>query len=270
MTARETTGRERGFALLVVLWSLVIITLLITQIMASGRSAVRLAGNIRDAAMAQACADGAINEALLHVISTGPDHWAPDGGTHQLGCEGAAMTVKIESLATKINPNRASIGLLAGLFQVLGESPDMAAQLAGNVVAWRSPQASAKDTQALLASYRSAGLAYGPPGKNFADLSDLRGVLGMSPALLTAALPYLSLYASGDPDPSISSAVVKRALAISGQTGSSDSAYSGNAPVVAITAQLQGGNGLSLQRQAIVSLPGQPQPFEFLSLSGGY
>jgi general secretion pathway protein K len=262
--------RDRGFALLVVLWSLVIIALLITQIVASGRNAVRLAGNIRDAAMAQACADGAINEALLHVISTGPDHWAPDGSTHQLGCEGAAITVKAESLASKINPNRASVGLLAGLFQVLGESPDEAAELAGNVVAWRSPQASANDRQALLASYRRAGLTYGPPGKPFADLSELRDVLGMPPALVTAALPYLSLYTSGDPDPGISSAVVRRALAISGQTGSSDSSYSGNAAVVAITARLQGGNGLGLERQAIVSLPGTPQPFQFLSLSGGY
>ncbi|HYP62491.1 MAG TPA: hypothetical protein VEQ16_01310, partial [Acidocella sp.] len=86
----------------------------------------------------------------------------------------------------------------------------------------------------------------------------------------TAALPYLSLYASGDPDPSISSAVIRRALALSGQTGTSDNSYSGNAPVVAITARLQGGNGLSLQRQAIVSLPGTPQPFQFLSRSGGY
>lgn len=264
------TARDRGFALLVVLWSLVIIALLITQIVASGRSAVRLAGNIRDAAMAQACADGAIDEALLHVISTGPDHWAPDGSTHPLACEGAAINVKVESLASKINPNRASVGLLAGLFQVLGESPDTAAQLAGNVVAWRNPQASAKDSQALLASYQRAGLAYGPPGKPFADLSELRDVIGMPPALVTAALPYLSLYASGDPDPSISSAVIRRALALSGQTGTSDNSYSGNAPVVAITARLQGGNGLSLQRQAIVSLPGTPQPFQFLSRSGGY
>ena len=71
--------RERGFALLIVLWSLVLITLLTIQILASGRSALALAGNIRAAAAARAAADGAISEAVYHVLAYGPDHWAVDG-----------------------------------------------------------------------------------------------------------------------------------------------------------------------------------------------
>lgn len=262
------TSRDRGFALLVVLWSLVIIALLITQIVASGRNAVRLAGNIRDAAMAQACADGAIDEALLHVISTGADHWAPDDSAHTLSCQGAAISVTAESLASKINPNFASTGLLAGLFQALGESPDDAAQLANNVIAWRTPQLTPSDKQAQLAAYQRANAAYAPPGKNFADLSDLGNVLGMKPALLRAALPYLSLYAAGDPDPSLASPVVRRALELAGQGGTNSGSYSGTAPTLFITGKLQSG----LKRQAIISLQpaGAADPFSVLARSGGY
>lgn len=261
--------RERGFALLIVLWSLVIIALLFTQIVASGRTAVRLAGNLRQAAVAQACADGALNETLLHVISTGPEHWAADGSVHLLACGGLAVTVRSENLASRINPNLASTALLAGLFQAVGASAMQAGQLAGAIIAWRSPAVSAQAAQQLAAQYRQAGLRFAPPARPFADVSELGDVLGMPPALLAAARPYLSLYASGDPDPSLSAPVVRRALSLAGQTGSSADAYNGAATVVVITAQT-GGTGV--RRQAIVSIAGAGTavPFRMLALTGGY
>ena len=255
------TARDRGFALLVVLWSLVLIALLTSQILASGRSALHLAGNLRNAAQAQALADGAINEALLHELSTGADHWAPDGAPHALP---GGITVRVTSLAAKINPNLASIGLLAGLFQAVGAGPDQALQLANAIIAWRSQAISQTAAQALQASYKQAGLPYGPPNRNFADLSELGDVMGMTPALLAAALPHMDLYQSGDPDPSLADPVVRQALSLSGQAGSSAGVYNGTNPVFAIEAQAG-----RLQRKAIVSITSAGR-IQFLVLSGGY
>ncbi len=262
-------GRDRGFALLVVLWSLVLITLLTTQILASGRTALTLAANLRDAAEARASDDGAINEAIFHLLSNGANHWPADGSPHVLGSGDVTLTVRINGLAGKINPNLASTALLAGLFQAVGGAPSQANQLANAIIAWRSPAISKSATQALLANYRRANLPYGPPGQPFADLSELADVIGMPPSLLAKALPYMSLYQSGDPDPALADPVVRKALTLSGQAGTNSNAYAGNFPVVSIDAQVAGPGKLAVGRNAIVSLAGADAaaPFQVLSLS---
>ena len=62
--ARSSPG---GFALLIVLWSVVLLALLATGITAAGRSQTQLAGNVRRAAAAEAAADGGIYAAAFHT-----------------------------------------------------------------------------------------------------------------------------------------------------------------------------------------------------------
>ncbi len=262
-------GGDRGFALLVVLWSLVLITLLTTQILIGGRTALHLAANLRAAAMAQANADGAINEAVFHLISTGPDAWQPDGTAHVLNAGGTIVTLRVTSLAGRINPNLASTALLAGLFQATGASPAQARTAANAIIAWRSAAVSTQETQSRIAAYRQAGLPYAPPAHGFNDLGELADVIGMPPAILAAALPYMSLYQSTDPDPSLAAPIIRRALSLAGQPGSSRNAYDGSTPVDDIEAET---SGTAMRRSAIVSIAGAdaPTPYEFLSLTGGY
>jgi general secretion pathway protein K len=152
-------SRDRGFALLVVLWSLVLVGLLTTQIIASGRTALVLAGNLRAAAEARAQADGAINEAIFHLIANGADHWAADGGVHVLGSPGLPISLRIGSLAGKINPSLASTKLLAGLFEAAGAAPPQASEIAAAIIEWRTRAANKQIAQARLDEYQRAGLA---------------------------------------------------------------------------------------------------------------
>lgn len=256
-----STVHERGFALLIVLWSLVLIGLLIAQLTASGRSAVRLAANLRAGAAASAQADGAIYEAIYHSLSQGGDHWAADDALHAL----AGVSVQVESLAGKVNPNLASTPLLAGLMQACGAQPDAAKQLADAIIVWRSEAPTKQAATALREVYQRAGMTYAPPAQPFADISELGDVLGISPLLLACALPEMSLYQSGDPAPAQADAIVKRALTLSGQ--GSVAGYSGSFPVVAIAAETTAG----VRRHAIVSLQGAdaPVPFKLLAMAYG-
>ena len=68
MTSLSTRRGERGFALLLVLWSLALLALLGAQLTGSARSQTRLAGNLRANAMVQAAADGAAQEAILRLL----------------------------------------------------------------------------------------------------------------------------------------------------------------------------------------------------------
>jgi general secretion pathway protein K len=97
-----------------------------------------------------------------------------------------------------------------------------------------------------MRAYRTAGLAYGPPGKPFRSLDELGAVRGMTPALLAALTPYLSLFATGDPDAADAAPVVLAAMR----------AATGRAPpsVVRITAAAAGPNGIRFTRRAVLAL----------------
>jgi general secretion pathway protein K len=245
---------------------LVLITPLLSALLAQGRTASRLAANIRDAASAEAAADGAINTAIFELLDA--NGWIADGAPHRLVVGRSTVTVQVRSLAGSINPNLASTPLLAGLFEALGQPQPQAQALAVAVIAWRSPAATGAAREALFAAYRRAGLPYGPPARPFSDLSELAWINGMTPALMAAMAPHVSLYQSGDPDATLADPVVRAALKFSGQAGAQAGVYEGNAPVAEIEAQALGPGKTTLRRSAVVSLPGNgPSLFRTLRVN---
>ncbi len=224
--------RERGFALLIVLWGLVPLSLLFTIMASSARSDVQLAANLRGAAAAEAAADGTIYAAVFDLL----------GG-------GAASGVTVRPLTGQVNPNLAQPALLAAMLVRLGADPRQADNLAAAIVDWRTPGQRASPHGAKAAEYRAAGLPYGPPGAPFESLDELRDVLGMPPRLLALLRPHLTLYTEGEPDPATAGPLVRGALRDIGQVGR------GGSPVrvVRITAT-SGAAGIQITRSAVVRL----------------
>lgn len=260
--------REGGFALLIVLWSLALLSLILSELLSAGRAATQLAGQARAAAAGRAAADGAIAEEIYHLLGHG-GAWSADGQPHEIAIGAARVTVEARSLASTINPNLASTVLLAGLFQSAGLAAEQARALAQAVTAWRSKPATRAEAEARIAAYRRAGLAFAPPGRPFADLSELRFVLGMTPALFAAVTPSLSLYQSGDPDAALALPMVRDALRRAGQAGAQSGQFEGNFQVLAITAVAHGPGRSLVRRRAVVSLPGDQakQPYRILALT---
>ena|SRR5262249_24006792 len=80
---KSQNGRNRGFALLIVLWTLVLIAFVIAHVTATARSELRIAGNLKANAVAQAAADGAIYEAIFNLADPRQDQrWLADGAGH--------------------------------------------------------------------------------------------------------------------------------------------------------------------------------------------
>jgi general secretion pathway protein K len=258
---------ERGYALLIVLWVLVLQSFLMVQIMASSHTALALADNDILAAQAGAAADGAIEAAAFHLGAGGRMAWRPNGEPHDLVVGDFDVTVTIRSLAGRINPNLASAGLLAGLLQAVAVPPGLAENLAQSIVAWRRPAASPGATAALLSEYRAAGLTEGPAGKPFVDLNALNHVIGMTPAIMARLIPHLSLFQPRDPDPALADPIVRAAITSAGLS-STAIGYQG-APVADVTACVQGRS--SLCRHAVISLQGgTAEPLRFLALDAAH
>jgi general secretion pathway protein K len=265
---RGTSAAQNGFALLVVLWSVVFLAFLMTQILANSRTALGLASNLRAAAQARAADDGAINAAIFHALAAGNDNWPADNTPRAVTIGAITVTIRIENLAGRVNPNIASGALLTGLLRAVGAPSNTAAQLAQNILDWRSPAPSLQAAAALADTYRAAGLPYGPPATQFADLDQLSDVLGFTPALLAQLKPHMSLYQPGDPDPAAADPIVRQAIAAANTTNPTGTGYEG-APAVRIAACATG--PAKICRNATVSLSGLTTlpPYQIEQLADG-
>jgi general secretion pathway protein K len=99
-------SRDGGFALIIVLWTLVLIGFIIAHVTASGRTEIRIASNLVANSEAQAAADGAIFEAIFNLSDPQPDQRWPVGATpRQIVVGSSRVVVRLEDEASWINPS---------------------------------------------------------------------------------------------------------------------------------------------------------------------
>ena len=203
-----------GFALIIVLWTLVLIAFIVAQLTSSGRTEVRIAGNLVADAVADAADDGAIFAAIFNLSDPNPaQRWPLDGAVRELTIGDSRVMVRLEDEAGRINPNLASPALLEALLRVTGSEPESARRLAGTIGEWVGSAPVARPQNAVLADYSAAGLDYGPPSAPIETLDELGRVIGMTPVVLAAIRPHLTLFGPPEPNPASADPVVAAALA---------------------------------------------------------
>jgi len=208
--------RSSGFALIIVLWTLVLIGFIVAHLTASGRTEISIARNLVANSSAQAAADGAIYEAIFNLSDPQPEQrWPVDGTPHQLAVANSRLLIRLEDEASWINPSTASPALLEALLRVTGSDADSARQIASAISEWVGSAVTPRPQEAVDAEYRAAGLDYGPPNSPIETLGELGRVLGMTPTVLAAIRPHLTLFGPPEPSPSTTDPVVSAALALS-------------------------------------------------------
>jgi type II secretory pathway pseudopilin PulG len=132
--------RERGFALVAVLWLLLLLSIIGGVMLVEARSERRQAATEATLLQARLTADAGIDRAILSLVNGGDaERWRLDGTPRALRLFDRDIEVRIESEAGKIDLNAAPPPLLAALFRSQGMPPAEAEQLAGRVAAWRTP-----------------------------------------------------------------------------------------------------------------------------------
>ncbi len=253
--------RNGGFALIVVLWTLVLIGFIVAHLTASGRTEIRIAGNLVANSASQAAADGAVFEAIFNLSDPQQEQrWPVDGTPRQVSVGSSRVILKVEDEASWINPSTASPALLEALLRVTGSDPGTARSIATAISEWVGSAPVPAQQGALLAEYRAAGLDYGPPSGPFETLGELGRVLGMTPAVLMAIRPHLTLFGPPEPTPATTDPVVAAALALTSTVGSSPtgqpavqaSQTTPDALTVRITALASGPGNARVTRTAVV------------------
>ena len=187
--------RQRGFALLIVLWSLGLLSLLIVGLATSARSATSVAGNVRGRAIVEAAADGAVQLAIFQLSG---GRWPLGGPLHRIVIGHATVDVAVAPQRDRINPNLSPPALLTSLFDRVGVDPAHALVLTRALIDWRTITPVSLAGGLKLERYQRAHLPYGPPGRPFTSVNEIGLVPGMSDDLLVRLQPYVSVYQRGD------------------------------------------------------------------------
>ena len=177
--------------------------------------------------------------------------------------------MRLEDEASRINPSSASPALLEALLRVTGSDPETASRLAAAIGDWVGSSATPRPQDALAAEYRAAGLDYAPPGAPLETLDELDRVVGMTPALLAAIRPHLTLFGPPEPNQATTDPIVAAALALTAQAGVALAAANQIPPdvlTVRITASATGPGNARVIRSAVVRTgSGLPQGYTVLA-----
>jgi general secretion pathway protein K len=243
---------QRGFALLIVLWTLAILSLIGADLVATSRQETRLARNMLDAAAAEAAADGAVQQAIFALLAPPPRHWRPDGRVRVLREGPNLIELRIEDEGGKVNVNFAPVELLQSLLLQLGSDPQTAANVAAAIDDWRTTRPQPVAPAATLVRNVAAGRDYAPPGAPFESLDELAGVLGMTPAWLALLRPHVTLYSDADPDGSSTDPVVAAAVRELGRVAAARRNTGDGRQVALVTVVVRGPRHVGFSEQVVV------------------
>jgi general secretion pathway protein K len=261
----RSDARQRGFALIIVLWSLALLALLGTHVLATSRQESQLARNLRDAAVLEEAANGAVQQAIFNVLDSSSRHWNPDGTVHTMRVGQAAVAVRIDDEADRVNPNIASVQLLQALLVQVGADPVTSATVAASIAEWRLASGAPGRPSATAARYAAAGRDYAPSGAPFESLDELGAVLGMTPNLLARLRPHMTVFTDSDPDAATHDMVVAQALAAVGQRDAgADEVGSG---VMSLTAEARAQGHARFTIHVIVRTNARPEGRRYEVLS---
>ena len=214
-----STESQRGVALILVLWLIVLLTALIGGFALAARVEALQGRVLVRGLVASNAARAGLEYSLTRVAL--PDarlQWKPDGTAHRWRFGDARVEVKIVDENGKLDLNQAPHPLIAALIQRHGVEPSEAGRIAGAIVDWRDPDPLTQPGGgAEDGDYEAAGLPYGAKDADFESVTELLQVLGMTPALFARLEPDLTVYSGrAQPDPAYASAELLDAMGLNG------------------------------------------------------
>jgi general secretion pathway protein K len=215
--------RQRGIALVLVLWVIALLTVMALGLTTAQRTENALTRNQIDAARFRAAAEAALGLTAMNLLSSPPETvpteeiWLPNAVPRPLEFDGMELTVTLGNETSRIDLNRATPEQLAALIEFAqGEEGFDEAQrdaIADAIIDWRDEDDLTQLNGAEDGDYESAGMPYGARDARFSSVEELRQVLGMTRELYHRLAPDLTVdNPSGRVEQQFASAQVLAAL----------------------------------------------------------
>ena len=211
--------RERGVALVLVMWVAVLLTVIASAFIVERRTETMVIANSLAMARAEAIADAGVQRAVFEIYrnDNSPETWKRDGTRYTMEMDGVPVAVEIRDESAKIDINTAQDQLIRGLLIASGLPDDEADRVLDAILDWRDPDDLKRANGAEEPDYKAAGLQYKPANGPFQAIEELQLVLGMRPELYRRLAPFITVYSRS---PSVNAQLAAREvlLAIPGAT----------------------------------------------------
>ena len=187
---------EQGVALVIVLWSVMLLTVIAGNFVFAMRTETLVARNAVSAAQAEAMANGAVHRALYETYkpAVNTDTWKADGNERQWEKNGTKIRIVMMDESGKIDINTSSDELLKGLFLSIGVDAGKTEQLLDAVLDWRDTDSLPRPNGAESDAYRAAGLKHEPANAPFDAVEQLQQVLGISTDIYLRIAPLITIH----------------------------------------------------------------------------
>ncbi|HET7562482.1 MAG TPA: type II secretion system protein GspK [Rhodanobacteraceae bacterium] len=191
--------RERGTALLLVLW----VSVLLAALLAGLAAATRSHGEAALYGSEQVRAELAAQAGLAHAVAglnaqARSQRWIPDGRAYHFDFDGAKVTTRVVDVGGLFDLNATPTDMLQRLFVAAGADSARADRLAATLADWRTPPTGA-DAPAAHGLVRS--------------IDQLAALPGMDPALFAKLQPAVTVFSGRNfPDASYAGPLALEAL----------------------------------------------------------
>ncbi|MGH8051320.1 MAG: general secretion pathway protein GspK [Arenimonas sp.] len=208
---------QKGIALLLVLWMLIILVGII-GVFALTASTERQQGKLlARTVQARYAAEGGIDVATLRLGNADPLlQWVPDNRVYKYTVDKTQIEIRTVDESGKVDINVAGADVIYSLLLAVGADAQKAQTISSAIMDWRDPDdlltlpGGAEDDQ-----YEAADRPYGSKDGAFQTIAELQQVLGMTPELFAKLQPFITIYSGlARPNPSFAAPEVLAALGL--------------------------------------------------------
>ncbi|MEW8505134.1 MAG: hypothetical protein AB2598_00390 [Candidatus Thiodiazotropha sp.] len=193
--ASRSIPSQHGFALVLVLWLVALLTIVAASFATHSKVESRLTMNAIDALRSRLLAESGVNRAIIELMVSNPEQrWDSDGQVHQLDTEHGGLTISIRNSAGLLDLNKAARDQLVRLFALISDDVHEQEALADRLGDWRDSDDLRRLNGAEDGDYRSAGYPHDTAGRDLASIDELAYVMGFDGAEVGRLRPYVTLY----------------------------------------------------------------------------
>lgn len=185
--------RQRGFALITVIWVLVLLSIVSTSFSSLVRVETASASWLSEQTQSHAAVSAGIHRAIQGAsIINAEQRWLP-GQTRNMPWNDHQITILLQTESGKVDLNYAPHEILSGLFrEVLGDDGNNA--LADAVIDWRDRDNTVLGQGAEALDYLNAGLNHVPANGPLASVDELSQVMGFDAEKVEQLRPYITVF----------------------------------------------------------------------------
>jgi len=188
-------GRERGLALIVVLWMVAVGALMVSAFNSALRASLRVEGAELEAARRKAAIWAAVDIAASRISEPNDlQKWKSSLIPRQVTFGDSNLSIRVTAHSGRIDLNLADEQLIRGLAVQVASDPRQADSIADRILDWRDSDRDRRANGAEDSEYRAAGLQYGPADGEFQTPQHVLRLLNMDYATATKLRPLVTVY----------------------------------------------------------------------------